>query len=150
MENSLHMPETQNYSNHTRWFPLFHFVLMPLLIVNFLCHLIRLFMTPGWEQGFWVLFSIVLMMIPLVARLGAMRVQDRVIRLEELLRYERLLSPEQAKRAEALRLSQIIALRFASDEELPGLVDRTLAGEFKSQKEIKIAVKNWRADHLRV
>lgn len=140
----------QNYSNHTRWFPLFHFVLMPLLVIHFLCHLVRLFMAPGWERGFWTLFALVIVLIPLVARLGAMRVQDRVIRLEERLRYREVLTPELAGRASGLRLGQMIALRFASDEELPGLVERTLNGEFEKPKDIKLAVKNWRADNLRV
>ncbi len=140
----------QTYSNHTRWFPLFHFFLMPLLVIHFLCHLVRLFMAPSWERGFWTLFAFVIVLIPLVARLGAMRVQDRVIRLEERLRYREVLSQELAERSRSLRLSQIIALRFASDEELPGLVERTLNGEFEKTKDIKLAIKNWRGDNLRV
>jgi hypothetical protein len=148
------MADTQNYSNHTRWFPLFHFVVMPLLLLNFLSHLVRLFMAPP-ESGrkilaFWVLLSIVLILMALASRLMALKAQDRIIRLEERLRYKELLSPEIATRASELPVDQIIALRFASDGELPGLVERTLNGEFAKTKEIKMAVKNWRADFLRV
>ena len=148
------MPETQNYQNHTRWFPLFHFVVMPLLLLNFLSHLVRLFMAEPYSGrkalAFWVLFSLVLILLGLAARLMALKVQDRMIRLEERLRYRELLSPELAARTSDLPLKQIIALRFASDAELPGLVERVLSGKLKTGKEIKMAVQNWRADHLRV
>jgi hypothetical protein len=143
----------QNYSNHTRWFPLFHFVVMPLLALNFLCHLIRLFMAPP-ESGrkilaFWVALSIVLILMPFAARLQSLTVQNRVIRLEERFRYREVLSSELAEKAKALSLGQMIALRFASDDELPSLVERTLNGEFANPKDIKIAIKDWRSDHLR-
>ncbi|MBK8303403.1 MAG: hypothetical protein IPK98_08420 [Chloracidobacterium sp.] len=144
----------QNYSNHTRWYPLFHFVVVPLLVLNFLSHLVRLFMAAP-DSGrktlaFWVLLSIALILLVLAARLMALRAQDRVIRLEERLRYKELLSPELAAKASNLRVGQIIALRFASDAEFAGLVERTLNGEFASTKEIKQAIKDWRADYLRV
>lgn len=140
----------QNYSNHTRWYPLFHFVVMPLLALNFLSHLVRLIMTPSWSLFFWTILGVALILLALTARLQALKAQDRVIRLEERLRYRELLPAELAQRASGLRTGQIIALRFASDEELPGLVERTLNGEFAKNKEIKQAIKNWRADHLRV
>ena len=148
------MADTQNYSNHVRWFPLFHFVVMPLLLLNFLSHLVRLFMAPP-ESGrkilaFWVLFSITLILLALASRLQSIKTQDRVIRLEERLRYKDVLSPDLAAKASNLPVEQIIALRFASDEELPGLVERTLNGEFAKPKEIKQAVKNWQGDYLRV
>ena len=148
------MADTQNFSNHVRWYPLFHFIIVPLLLLNFLSHLVRLFLAPP-ESGrkilaFWVLLSFVLILMSLASRLMALKAQDRTIRLEERLRYKELLSPELAKRASDLPVDQIIALRFASDEELAGLVERTLNGEFAKTKEIKQAIKNWRADHLRV
>lgn len=148
------MAEQQTYANHTRWFPLFHFVVMPLLLLNFLSHLVRLFIAEPYSGrktlAFWLLFSLVLILLGLAARLMALKVQDRLIRLEERLRYRELLSPELAAKASDLPLSQIIALRFASDAELPGLVERTLNGEFAKTKEIKMAIKNWRADNHRV
>ena len=144
----------QTYSNHTRWYPLFHFVVMPLLVLNLLSHIVRLYLAPP-ESGrkalaSWVLLSFTLILLALVSRLQALKAQDRVIRLEERLRYREVLTPELAKRADGLRTGQIIALRFAPDEELAGLVERTLNGEFAKTKDIKLAIKNWRGDYLRV
>ena len=148
------MADKQTYANHARWYPLFHFVVMPLLVLNFLSHLVRLFMAAP-ESGrktlaFWTLLSFTLILLALAARLQALKAQDRVIRLEERLRYREVLSPELARRADDLRVGQIIALRFASDEELADLVERTLKGEFAKTKEIKLAIKNWRGDYQRV
>jgi len=144
------MPAEQNYSNHTRWYPLFHFVLVPLLVLNLLSHLVRYFMAPSWNLFFWVLLSIMLILMALAARLMALKAQDRVIRLEERLRHHELLTGELLARSAGLTPGQIIALRFASDAELPGLVERTLSGEFSKNKEIKMAIKDWRADYHRV
>ena len=91
------MPTEQNYSNHTRWYPLFHFVVMPLLLLNFLDHLVRIFTNTGdarYDQIGWTVLGLTLMLLALSARLMALTVQDRVIRLEERLRYAGLLSPE--------------------------------------------------------
>lgn len=96
------------------------------------------------------MLAIVLILLALASRLQALRAQDRVIRLEERLRYKALLSPELAEKASGLPVNQIIALRFASDEELPDLVERTLKGEFKDADEIKRTIKEWRGDYLRV
>ncbi len=144
------MEQTQNYSNHTRWYPLVHFVIVPLLLTNLICHLVRFVMTPGWERGFWTILSLVLILMVLAARLQALKAQDRVIRLEEWFRYRELLTPEMAARARELSVSKIIALRFASDLELPELVAKTVAGTLSTSKEIKSAINHWRPDHLRV
>ena len=144
------MAETQTYANHTRWYPLFHFVVVPLLALNFLSHLVRLFMAPSWAMGFWTLLSVTLILLALASRLMALTAQDRVIRLEERLRYREVLSAELAGRFDELRTAQIIALRFASDGELGGLVERTLNGEFAKSGDIKKAIKDWRGDYLRV
>ena len=148
------MAAQQNYSNHVRWFPLFHFVVMPLLLLNFLSHIVRLFMAEP-ESGrktlaFWTLLSFVFILMGLAARLQSLKAQDRVIRLEERLRYREILSADLAAKAANLPVDQIIALRFASDGELSGLVERTLKGEFAKPKDIKLAIKDWRGDYLRV
>jgi len=77
-------------------------------------------------------------------------VQDRVIRLEERLRLERLLDPPLAARISELTTAQLVALRFASDEEVGGLVARVLEGELTGRKEIKRAIRSWRPDHERI
>ena len=140
----------QNYSNHTRWNQLFHFVVQPLLVLNFLSHLVRFIMAPSYALGFWTLLGVTLILLAISARLQALKAQDRLIRLEERLRYKEVLTPELAAKAANLRVGQIIALRFASDAELAGLVERTLNGEFAKTKEIKQAIKDWRGDYLRV
>jgi hypothetical protein len=84
------------------------------------------------------------------SRQQALIAQDRIIRLEELIRYKSLFDSGLAQRASNLPVDTIIALRFASDEELAGLVTQVLDGKLKTAKEIKMAVKNWRADKLRV
>jgi hypothetical protein len=96
------------------------------------------------------LLSIGLILLALAARLQVLKAQDRVIRLEERLRFQGLLSDDLAQKAANLPVGKLIALRFASDEELPELVQKCLNGELKSSKEIKLAVKNWRGDYLRV
>jgi hypothetical protein len=83
------------------------------------------------------------------SRQFALKDQDRIIRLEEKLRYASLLAPAQVVRAQALTLQQIIALRFASDAELPGLIDRAIA-ESLAPKQIKQAITDWRADYNRI
>ncbi len=147
------MADPQTYTNHTRWYPLFHFMVLPLLALSFLVHLVRLFMAePGTGRitmASLALLSFVMILLALAARQMAVKVQDRIIRLEERLRYRELLSPDLEAKASDLPVSQIIALRFASDAELPGLVERTLNAEFAKPKDIKMAVRNWRADHLR-
>ena len=144
------MAEQQTYANHTRRYPLGRFILLPLLVINFLCHLVRLIMAPSLDQGFWTLMSIVFILMIIAARQQALTSQDRIIRLEERLRYKDVLSPDVAEKASNLPVGQIIALRFASDQELAGLVARTLAGEFAKPKDIKMAIKDWRGDYLRV
>lgn len=144
------MPAEQNYSNHTRWYPLFHFVVIPLLAINLLSHLVRFFMAPSWPLFFWVLLSITLILMALASRLMALKAQDRVIRLEERLRFQELLTDELLAKSAGLSPGQVIALRFASDGELPALIERTLNGEFGKSKEIKMAIKEWRADFHRV
>ncbi len=126
---------------------------MPLLLINFLEHVVRIFTNAGdarWEQAFWAVFSLAIILLGLAARLMALKAQDRIIRLEERLRYHRLLASDLASRAENLPVGQIIALRFASDTELGGLVERALNGEFATPKDIKLAIKDWRGDYLRV
>ena len=146
------MPEPQNYKNHARFHPPFHFFLLPVFLLNFgvtIAVLIR-----HWPHHLWLHFWLVVMALALFVLAGltrgnALRVQDRVIRLEESLRYQRLLSPDLAAAAQSLSIQQIIALRFASDAELPTLLQRTLTENLTS-KAIKQSITHWRPDNLRV
>ena len=136
------MSEQQNYNNHTRWFPLVHFVIFPLLLLNLVWQSVMLYFYPSWDRAESILLAITFILLSLAARLQALKVQDRVIRLEEQLRYKDLLSKDLAEKASNLKTGQMIALRFASDEELPEMVNKTLSGEFKDSKEEELCCLN--------
>ncbi len=144
------MPQEQNYQNHTRWFPLVHFVVFPLLTINLIWAIVCVVMEFDWFRFQYLLLSSAVVLLALAARMQALKAQDRVIRLEERLRYRDVLSADLARTAAGFRASQMIALRFAPDEELAGLIPRIASGELVSSKDIKMAIKNWRADHFRV
>lgn len=143
------MPE-QNFANHTRFVPLFHFFVMPVMVLNFFFSIYR-----WWKGGFSVGgFESVLLAAGLVggflaARMMAMTVQDRVIRLEERLRYERVLPADLKPRIGEFTVAQLVSLRFASDAELPTLARKVLDEKMSERKAIKQMVKTWRPDFLR-
>lgn len=145
------MPDLpQTYQTHVRYHAPFHYVLTPLVLINLLWSLVNLFLQFNASAVQGVLVAFLLVLIGVLARTNALKAQDRVIRLEEQLRYNRVLSPELAQRATALSASQMVALRFASDEELADLMQQTLDGKFANGKEIKQAIRTWRGDYLRV
>lgn len=108
-----------------------------------------MYQEPNLERGIWVVMSILFIVMMVAARLQTLTVQNRVIRLEEKQRYQKLLTGESLENAKKLNLSQIIALRFASDAELAGLIRQVSDGKLTTSKEIKLAIKDWRGDHLR-
>lgn len=145
------MPEKvpQTRSNHIRRDPAFHFFLMPallLLLVWSVIHLVRHFETTSIA---FVVIAILMLLTALKARMYAAKVQDRVIRLEERLRLSGLLPEPLRARIGELTESQLIALRFAGDAEVPDLVQRTL-NENLVAKQIKEAIVTWRPDYWRV
>ena len=140
----------QSISNHTRFFPPFHFFVIPILTGNFLYALYAWYKAGFSIAGLWhaiVAFTLAYGFV--VARLMALKVQDRVIRLEEMLRYERLLPPDLKVRTNEFTVDQMISLRFASDAELPALARKVLDDKVKERKAIKQMVKTWRPDYLR-
>jgi len=143
------MPAEQNYGNHARYFPLFHFVLVPLLFLNLIYQAVRLYQDPTLDRAVFTLLSVGFLAMITAARLQALKAQDRVIRLEERLRYREVLPADLARRASELPVGQVIALRFAGDDELADLLRRACDRELTSPKEIKLAVKNWRGDYHR-
>jgi Family of unknown function (DUF6526) len=140
----------QSYSNHARFVPLFHFVTFGILTLNVLWAGYKLVRVFSFDGVMALLVAVALVLLAWYCRVFPLTAQDRVIRLEERLRLARLLPAAQQARIEELRPRQLVALRFASDAELPGLVARVLAGELTDPKAIKQAVQSWRADHLRV
>jgi hypothetical protein len=142
--------EVQNAQNHTRIDPLFHRVLVPILMFHLLWSIWRLYRDPSWVTGEALLLAFGLTILGLFSRLNALRAQDRVIRLEEQLRLERLGQGASTAKLLSLTMPQIVALRFASDAEFPALLDRVAAGQLKAPKDIKAAIQTWRPDFARV
>jgi hypothetical protein len=139
----------QNFQNHAKFVPAFHFFVAPVLIVNVIWSLVRLRYGIDFGSLFGVLLAVALLLLALLGRLFALTVQDRVIRLEMQLRLERLLSPELRPRIPEFTVAQLVGLRFAGDDELPALARQVLDDKIADRKEIKKRVKNWRADFLR-
>ena len=139
----------QTFANHARFDPLFHFFVLPVFVLSTLAAIV-LFL---WHPSLRCAWRFVLLAAGTVAvfkiRLYALRVQDRVIRLEERLRLASLLPESSRSRIPELTESQLIALRFASDTELPMLAERALA-EKLSAADIKKAIQTWRPDYWRV
>jgi hypothetical protein len=140
----------QTFANHTRWHAPFHFFVAPVILLNVVWSVVQFVREPGWNQGEWALVSMALLVLTGLVRLNPLRAQDRIIRLEEQLRYQRLLTAPLAARCAELTPAHIVALRFASDEELEGLAGRVLGGEFSKTGDIKKAVRQWRPDTFRV
>ncbi|MGE0439683.1 MAG: DUF6526 family protein [Gemmatimonadales bacterium] len=143
------MAGEQKYGNHLRFFPMYHFFAFPIIAIQALVAMRGVFRDPGLGTAWAALVAIALAVAILASRVMVLKVQDRVIRLEERLRLAQVLPAELQPRAEELTLRQLIGLRFASDAELPDLVRKVLDGALKTEKDIKQAVKNWRADHTR-
>lgn len=139
----------QDYSTHRRFNPLYHFVAMPIFIVNFGVAAYHLYRVPTPESAWLLVVAFGMLAMLGVGRLQALMTQDRIIRLEERLRLQSL-APALAGQVDRLSKRQVAALRFASDAELPELARRVLAGEFDSGGAIKRAVSDWRPDHMRV
>jgi hypothetical protein len=142
--------EPQTFANHTRWHPPFHYFIVPVMLINFIVAIVQFARDPGWNSGWWIVFSLALVMLTLFVRVNPLRAQDRTILLEERLRYQQLLSRELAQQASALNPRQMIALRFASDSELEELVSAIVTGKLSKGPDIKRAIKNWRPDTFRV
>ncbi len=140
----------QNFTNHTRWHPPFHYFVVPVMLINFIWSIVLFVMSPGWNSGWWVVVSLALVVLTFLVRVNSLKVQDRVIRLEEAIRYQQVLSPAVRQQTSALSPGQIVALRFATDDELEELLSRVAAGNFAKTRDIKQAIKNWRADTFRV
>ena len=142
--------ESQSYKNHGRLYPPFHFVLAPILLIHFVWMGRLYFNSPNWYTGEQLILAVGLILMAVLSRISALKTQDRTIRLEERIRFARILQSDLAAKASDLRVGQIVALRFAPDGEVAGLVGQILGGKLTTQKEIKQAIMNWRPDNCRV
>jgi len=140
----------QNFANHGKFFPPFHFFVVPVMAINFIWSTYRWTMTGFSLDGFErLLLAAALLVGFATVRSMPLRVQDRVIRLEERLRYERVLPADLKARIGEFTVSQLVSLRFASDAELPALARKVLDDKMNERKAIKQMVKTWKPDYLR-
>jgi hypothetical protein len=139
----------QTYKNHARLLPPFHFFVLPVLLGHVLNQMRHFWLWPSLMSAWATVVALAILTLALYARVMALKVQDRVIRLEMRMRLAGLLPPDLQSRINDLTPQQLVALRFACDAELPGLVREVLDGRLKTSKEIKLRVKDWEADWLR-
>ena len=145
------MPEKmpQTFANYMRLDPPYHMFVVPVVGINLLVAIWQLIQNPGFYSAWQVVLAAALIVLALKARMYALKAQDRVIRLEERLRLASLLPATLCSRIGELSESQLIALRFACDAEVPALVEKTLSGKLAGA-EIKKAIVTWRPDYWRI
>lgn len=139
----------QTFSNHARFDPLFHFVMAPIFGLSVIAATIHFIWRPSMHSAGFFLVAVAALIAAFKIRLYALKVQDRVIRLEERLRLAALLPEPLRSRIPEITEGQLIALRFASDGEVAGLAERAL-NEKLARTDIKKAIKVWRPDYWRV
>jgi hypothetical protein len=143
------MPQTQSYKNHARVVPAFHMGVFFPFLANFFWTGYRLTRSVNGDTVMSFIMAIALLLLFFTVRVMVTTVQDRVIRLEMRLRLRGLLPPDMQSQIDRLSHKQLVALRFASDAELPELVRDISAGKVTTQKEIKMRVRDWQPDYLR-
>jgi hypothetical protein len=141
--------QPQSFENHTRIVPAYHMLTLGIFVVNLLWSIYRLARVPSVDALVTLLLAVAFILLLLYARSFSLTVQDRVIRLEMQLRLKGLLPPDLQGRIPEFTPRQLIALRFASDEELPDLCRTVLRDNIREGKAIKKMIKNWKADYLR-
>lgn len=140
----------QNFANHVRLVPPFHMFVLPVLGLNFIYTIYKfIHLWFSFDALVGMIVALALVLLALFARLFPLAVQDRVIRLEMRLRMEKTLPADLKARAGEFTVDQLVALRFASDAELPELARRVLEEKIQKRKEIKRLVKTWKPDYLR-
>jgi hypothetical protein len=144
----------QNYSNHTRYYPFHHFFITPLSLVVLVWTVTRLFnaLSNAGDVSLEILLMLMALLFvttPLLSRIYALKNQNRIIRMEMRLRYFHLTGQSFEPLEGKLRMGQIVALRFAGDNELLPLIEKAIQEKLPA-KEIKLSIKNWKEDHHRV
>jgi len=142
-------PTPQNFETHVRYLPAYHFVAFPLFFVNFCYAAYQAVAHVSAASVMGLALAVGLVLLFFLSRTMVVTVQDRVIRLEEGLRMRALLPADLQPRIDEFTVKQLVALRFASDAELPALARKVLEGKIEDQKAIKRMVSQWRADYQR-
>jgi hypothetical protein len=143
------MPNTQTFKSHRRLVPAFHIGVLLSLLANFVWSVYQLTHGITGSAVMGLILSVALMTMAVSLRSQILRVQDRLIRLEMRLRLRENLPADLAGRAAHLPVRQLIALRFASDDELPSLVRDVVDGKVVTPNDIKQKIQQWQGDHLR-
>jgi hypothetical protein len=143
------MSQPQNFENHARFVPVFHFFVAPVFLLNVVWSIVRVVRNFSVGTIMALLVAIALFLLAFTARIFALTVQDRVIRLEMRLRMQQLLPADLRGRIPEYTVDQLVALRFASDVELPALARKVLDEKLANRKTIKRMVQDWQADLLR-
>lgn len=144
------MSDTQSFEKHAKMVPLYHYWGFALVAIPMLYFGVKTATDFSFDRLMLFAFTLGAVIMAFFARVFPLGVQDRVIRLEERIRMERLLPDDLKARSVALDTEHLIGLRFASDDELADLTRRVLDGELKDRKSVKAAIKSWRADHQRI
>jgi hypothetical protein len=144
------MADPQSYKSHAKNVPLFHYVLLPILLVNLVLSLYHLWRDPVMLSLWNTVMAFAFIVTAFFARVFALKAQDRLIRLEERMRMRELLPPDLQPRINDFTPDQLVALRFASDGELPALAATVLSSNIQKRDDIKKLIKQWRPDHCRV
>jgi hypothetical protein len=139
----------QDFKHHARFDPLFHFFLGPVVMANAVFAIVVVVHHPHWRSAWMLVLSLAALVAVFKIRLYAMKVQDRVIRLEERLRLQALAPAEWHTQIYRLTEDQLIGLRFAADDELVKLAQQALEQSL-NRKQIKERIKSWRADEWRI
>lgn len=142
-------PATQSFENHTKFVPGFHLVTLAILVANFGWNLQHMVRASSADSLIAFFTSVGLLLLWYYARIFALAVQDRVIRLEMQLRMQQVLPADLRSRISEFTVGQLIALRFASDAELPALARKVLDEKLTDRKAIKKLIQNWQPDFLR-
>ena len=144
------MTDEQSPTRYTRYVPGYHYVLTAILLLNLVLRIIWAIRTPSWVNAWAIVMAVGFILMGWYLRYFPNRAQDRIIRLEERMRLGRLLPPELRPRLGEFTTTQLIGLRFASDDELPALATRVLKENIRSKQAIVALVAQWRADHVRL
>ena len=139
---------TQNFENHAKFVPAFHFFILPVFLFNVVWSIYRLVHSFSVESAISLVLALAFLLLAFHARVFALTVQDRLIRLEMRLRMQQLLPQELRPRIPDFTIDQLVALRFASDAELPGLCRKVLDGKIADRKAIKKMIQDWQSDLL--
>lgn len=139
----------QDFAHHTKWVPAFHFFVLPIFLLNVFWSIYRLVRGFSVESAISLVLALAFFLLAFYARTFALAVQDRLIRLEMRLRMQQVLPQELRPRIPDFTVDQMVALRFASDAELPGLCKKVLDDKIADRAAIKKMIQNWQPDLVR-